>query len=619
MKKILLAVSFWLLAVSFISGQSLTSIALNESYGGLLHFNGNWGVTPSFQIVYDGLGNATALQLSTTGVKFPTPWTLGTISVTATGTEINYLAGVTSGIQAQLNSKVALSSFQDSLKFLQETKSWATPKNDYNIGIKGILTPHYITYGNVAKSGDTLFYAFTTTADNRVLMRKSYDNGDSWSDTATVYRHIPVGDTHISESITFNIISSTWYLVFSNNNASDSTVSMVFTKSTNRGSTWSNEVTIPTTFKANATSDIVKLSSGRLLFAFDEAEQPYEATDSGYVKVAHSNNDGTTWSIVTVNSFLFGVGSYTDAHPITSEPSLAADANDRLFMTCRNEIKTSTVWTSVDSGEVWTNEGIIGQTMNAPRLGKNPSTDVIVVNDSVFVVAMGHRTETESPKKGYFCIRITTYNAVHGNAATGFKTLLSSSFIPYDPGSNRIVLNKYNDLIVVNGQDGYYCRIPRKLMFNNNFLIETNRFRNNASSVFVTWDYYYPNPIFISNSSYQTIAYLSYPNSVNYQALGGNINSHPIGSIPVIDLIYYGDTVATDTLAFKLTDVSSNNITSELKICASASSGGLGWRMFIPPDSNASTEAELKLRVRTTSATGYTARKILVRGGYVIQ
>lgn len=38
-------------------------------------------------------------------VTFPTPWTLGAVSVTATGTELNYSVGVTSSIQTQLNAK----------------------------------------------------------------------------------------------------------------------------------------------------------------------------------------------------------------------------------------------------------------------------------------------------------------------------------------------------------------------------------------------------------------------------------------------------------------------------------------------------------------------------------
>ena len=58
-----------------------------------------------------GLGNVTNESKSTmftsptfTGtVTIPTPFTIGAISVTATGTELNYVAGVTSAIQTQIN------------------------------------------------------------------------------------------------------------------------------------------------------------------------------------------------------------------------------------------------------------------------------------------------------------------------------------------------------------------------------------------------------------------------------------------------------------------------------------------------------------------------------------
>ena len=43
-------------------------------------------------------------------VTIPTPFTLGAVSVTATGTELNYVAGVTSAIQTQLGTKAPLAS-----------------------------------------------------------------------------------------------------------------------------------------------------------------------------------------------------------------------------------------------------------------------------------------------------------------------------------------------------------------------------------------------------------------------------------------------------------------------------------------------------------------------------
>ena len=51
-------------------------------------------------------------------VTLPTPFTLGAVSVTTTGTELNYVAGVTSAIQTQLNNKQPLDSTLTSIALL---------------------------------------------------------------------------------------------------------------------------------------------------------------------------------------------------------------------------------------------------------------------------------------------------------------------------------------------------------------------------------------------------------------------------------------------------------------------------------------------------------------------
>ena len=50
-----------------------------------------------------------ASPVFTTCATLPTPFKIGTISMTATGTELNYVAGVTSAIQTQLNGKLGTS------------------------------------------------------------------------------------------------------------------------------------------------------------------------------------------------------------------------------------------------------------------------------------------------------------------------------------------------------------------------------------------------------------------------------------------------------------------------------------------------------------------------------
>jgi hypothetical protein len=58
-----------------------------------------------------GQGYAKLASPTFTGtVTIPTPFTIGAVSMTATGTELNYVAGVTSAIQTQMNLKAPLAS-----------------------------------------------------------------------------------------------------------------------------------------------------------------------------------------------------------------------------------------------------------------------------------------------------------------------------------------------------------------------------------------------------------------------------------------------------------------------------------------------------------------------------
>ena len=64
-----------------------------------------------YQFIYDATLNSAAggwLILNPAIPTIPTPFTLGAVSVTATGTELNYSSGVTSAIQTQLNNKAPL-------------------------------------------------------------------------------------------------------------------------------------------------------------------------------------------------------------------------------------------------------------------------------------------------------------------------------------------------------------------------------------------------------------------------------------------------------------------------------------------------------------------------------
>ena len=184
MKKIILTI---FLMSGLIFGQTdLSNVAHNASYGGLWHFANNTGVTSSFLAGYDGKGNALPLQMSTTAVKFPTPFTLGTVSVTATGTEMNYLVGVTSLIQTQLNSKVALTSFSSSATGLTYTNTTGvfSLTSGYTIPADTSIAHWRTAYGRVFSVAqkaklDSLTVAISilngTTASFTSALKSTYD------------------------------------------------------------------------------------------------------------------------------------------------------------------------------------------------------------------------------------------------------------------------------------------------------------------------------------------------------------------------------------------------------------------------------------------------------------
>jgi len=66
--------------------------------------------TPA-QVLSDILAAPLASPTFTGTVTIPTPFTIGAVSMTATGTELNFVAGVTSAIQTQLNAKQSTITF----------------------------------------------------------------------------------------------------------------------------------------------------------------------------------------------------------------------------------------------------------------------------------------------------------------------------------------------------------------------------------------------------------------------------------------------------------------------------------------------------------------------------
>lgn len=105
-------------------------------------WNGNLG-TPTKNAVYDQMELKASLASPTfTGtVTIPTPFTLGAVSVTATGTELNFVDGVTSAIQTQLDAKVNDTGDETIAGVKTFSSDPLIPDEVYGSGWNGVLEP----------------------------------------------------------------------------------------------------------------------------------------------------------------------------------------------------------------------------------------------------------------------------------------------------------------------------------------------------------------------------------------------------------------------------------------------------------------------------------------------
>ncbi len=149
---------------------------------------------------------------------FPTPFTVGATSVTTTGTELNYVAGTTSSLQSQIDSKAPI----NSPTLVTPTLGVATATSINGIGIAGT-------------SGKTI-----TTTDNTTLANAAITLGNGKVISLLENLTIPVDPN--ADSILFwddSAAASTWLSIGSGLAITDTTISAT---GSGTGITWS-EVT----------------------------------------------------------------------------------------------------------------------------------------------------------------------------------------------------------------------------------------------------------------------------------------------------------------------------------------------------------------------------------------
>ena len=90
---------------------TLTGKTIASTYKDLLQVsNSNSGIDGTKRAVSDGEATASPLELSSAAVNISSGFELGGSAVTASATELNYVGGVTSAIQTQMDTKAPLAS-----------------------------------------------------------------------------------------------------------------------------------------------------------------------------------------------------------------------------------------------------------------------------------------------------------------------------------------------------------------------------------------------------------------------------------------------------------------------------------------------------------------------------
>lgn len=90
-------------------------------------------------------------------VTFPSPFTVGTTSVTTTGAQLNYLNSTTGNVQTQLNAKEGTITAGTSLQYFRGDKTWAT------------LNSTVVGLGNVTNESKTTMFTSPTFTTSVVL------------------------------------------------------------------------------------------------------------------------------------------------------------------------------------------------------------------------------------------------------------------------------------------------------------------------------------------------------------------------------------------------------------------------------------------------------------------
>jgi hypothetical protein len=312
-------------------------------------------------------------------------------------------------------------------------------------------------------------------------------------------------------------------------------------------------------------------ADGTLISAYSEGCFGYLTLDSLYhhpagfdttkIKVVKSTDDGVTWGSPIV-AYAHHDSVYQLNEPWLDEPAIAVDANDNMVILCRNPDYGTSQLVSSDAGVTWTFVGVVGQTNCGPGVySSNPTTDILMVNDSTFMFVVGYRLNHlgsgsgNAGKVGYTHFLTGTWNDIKDNSTFGWSTFISPTYSDYgDCGARRIVLTNDSSIAMVQMQGGSFYRItPAEVAASRAGWILSN---GQSSQYRPIQTYTFPDRLILSNTTYSTLNVFNIMSTPEFDSL----TTLAVGAIPVISVsAQFDDAGGTDTAWVKLTDV--NDIT----------------------------------------------------------
>jgi len=131
-----------------------------------------------------GTSNAPTIPLNVSGTANMTTLSIGGTAVTATGAQLNYVAGVTSAIQTQLNAKEPTISAGTTAQYWRGDKTWQVPAGGTlscttvtasatNAGVTATCATGYVVTGGGC-------YTLQNTTNDGDYTEYNYPSGNGW-------------------------------------------------------------------------------------------------------------------------------------------------------------------------------------------------------------------------------------------------------------------------------------------------------------------------------------------------------------------------------------------------------------------------------------------------------